>query len=278
MSLTETIAGGFLAFVVIGGAHAFTSIGCMSLALLPSTNVHRSTLTQGKRGTAETVAIMAKLAMGDWGARSERIRALALAIVRVAGSAGKDYLAEVLAIHRWVQTTIRYTRDPIGQETVQTPEYTAFVNQAGDCDDFSVLEAALLGALGHPTRFVTIGYKPQAFSHVYLEVQVRGRWMPLDPIMADKPVGWEAPNPTLRKVFPINRAEGFDPTRENLDGLGALPLLVPLLLVGGGAVAGGAAGYAFGRGVSRAVDDVGLLMLVGAGLWAWLHVRKRERT
>ncbi len=107
---------------------------------------------------------MARLAMGGWGAQSERIRALALAIVRDAGIAGKNYQAEVLAVHCWVQSTIRYTRDPVGQETVQTPEHTAFVNQAGDCDDFSVLEAALLGALGHPTRFITIGYSPKAFS------------------------------------------------------------------------------------------------------------------
>ena len=69
---------------------------------------------------------------------------------------------------------------------------------------------------------MTIGYTPQAFSHVYLEANVRGQWIPLDPIMADKPVGWQAPNPAIRKAFPINRAEGFDPGAESLDGLGAL--------------------------------------------------------
>jgi predicted transglutaminase-like cysteine proteinase len=237
------------------------------------TAIDRFTLSPGKRGTAETVAIMAKLAMGPWGAQSERIRALALNIVRSADIVAKDYLAEVIAIHRWVQATIRYTRDPVGQETVQTPEHTAFVNQAGDCDDFSVLEAALLGALGHPTRFVTIGYTPRAFSHVFLEANVRGQWIPLDPIMADKPAGWQAPNPVLRKAFPINRAEGFDPAAENLDGLGALPLLIPLLLLGGGAVVGGAAGYALGRGVTRATEDLGLLLLLGAGTWVWLRSR-----
>jgi transglutaminase-like putative cysteine protease len=47
-----------------------------------------------------------------------------------------------LAVHRWVQNNIRYTRDPVGQETIQTPEHNAFVNQAGECDDFSILEAA----------------------------------------------------------------------------------------------------------------------------------------
>ena len=264
---------GLLALLDIGGGSTPPPCTGMTLAMSPPPAVHRTTLSTGKRGTAETVAIMARLAMGRWGARSERIRALALAILRQAGVPGKAYEAEVAAIHRWMQTTIRYTRDPVGQETVQTPEHTAFVLQAGDCDDFSVLEAALLGALGHPTRFVTIGYTPRAFSHVYLEVQVRGRWIPLDPIMADKPVGWEAPGPVLRKVFPINRADGFDPAAENLDGLGALPLLVPLLLLGGGAAVGGAAGYALGRGVARATEDVGLLLLVGAGLWFWLRAQ-----
>jgi hypothetical protein len=141
-----------------------------------------------------------------------------------------------------------------------------------------VLEAALLGALGHPTRFVTIGYTPRAFSHVFLEASVRGQWIPLDPIMADKPAGWQAPNPVLRKAFPINRAEGFDPAAENLDGLGALPLLIPLLLLGGGAVVGGAAGYALGRGVTRATEDLGLLLLLSAGTWMWLHSRRATDT
>ncbi len=248
----------------------------MPLAPSPPAQVHRSTLSQGKRGTAETVAIMARLAMGEWGARSERIRALALAIIREAGIAGKNYVVEVLTIHRWVQTSIRYTHDPIGQETVQTPEHTAFVNQAGDCDDFSMLEAALLGALGHPTRFITIGYTSNAFSHVYLEANVRGQWIPLDPIMADKPAGWQAPNPVIRKVFHINRAEGFDAAAENLDGLGALPLLIPLLLLGSGAVVGGTAGYVLGRGVTRATEDLGLFLVIGIGTWIWLRTRAKE--
>ena len=37
----------------------------MPLALPPPALVHRATLSHGKRGTAETVAIMARLAMGN---------------------------------------------------------------------------------------------------------------------------------------------------------------------------------------------------------------------
>jgi hypothetical protein len=235
-------------------------------------NVIRACLSPGKRGTAETVAVMARLAMGTWGARSMRIRDLALGIVRSAGVAAKDYASEVAAIHRWVQTQVRYTRDPVGQETVQSPEYTAFTSRAGDCDDFTVLEAALLGALGHPTRFVTIGFTPRAFSHVYLEANLRGQWLPLDPIV-DQPPGWEAPGAVIRKRFPINRAEGFDPAAETLDGLGFLPLL----LIGGGLLVGGSAGYLLGRGVNRAADDLGLALLALGGYWVWRTARGDRR-
>jgi hypothetical protein len=167
-------------------------------------------LSPGRRGTAETVAIMADLAMGRWGAQSERIRDLAVGIVRGAGIDAKDYRGEVDAVHAWMQRSIRYTRDPVGQERVQTPEHTAFVVRAGDCDDFAVLETALLGALGHRTRFVTIGFTPARFSHVYAQVEVAGQWIPIDAI-TDHPAGWEADGAALRITWPVNRADGFDP-------------------------------------------------------------------
>ena len=178
-------------------------------------------LSPGRRGTAETVAIMADLSAGPWGAQSPRIRDLALAIVRAAGIDAKDYRGEVDAIHAWMQAAIRYTRDPVGQERVQTPEYTAFAARAGDCDDFAVLETALLGALGHRTRFVTIGFTPQRFSHVYAEVELRGAWLPLDAI-TDHAAGWEAGGAAVRTTWPINRPGGFDAAAAARErGLGA---------------------------------------------------------
>ena len=246
-----------------------------AIAMPAAAPVMRARLSPGKRGTAETVSIMARLAMGADGARSTRIRDLAVAIVRRAGVPAKDYRGEVVAVHRWVQECIRYTRDPVGQETIQTPMHTAFVQRAGDCDDFAVLEAALLGALGHPSRFVTIGQTTRAFSHVYLEVQVRGRWVPLDPIMAEQPPGWEASRWAIKKRWPVNRAEGFDATLESLDGLGVLPL-IPMLLLGGGALVGGTSGYLLGRGVSQASADLSMLLLLAGGFWLWSRSRAAQ--
>lgn len=238
------------------------------------TPVQLGRLSPGRRGTAETVAIMATLAMGPWGAQSARIRDLALGIVRSAGVPGKDYPREVAAIHAWMLRSIRYTRDPVGQERVQTPEHTAFVALSGDCDDAATLEAAILGALGHPTRFVTIGLTPRAFSHVYLEVFLRGQWVPLDPIAHDKPPGWESPRAVIRKVWPVNREGGFDPAA-HLDGLGFLPLLPLLLLGGGAAAAGGAIGYGVGRASGDVAKGFSLIpwLLIGGAAW-WFLRRK----
>ena len=151
---------------------------------------------------------MADLAMGRWGAQSPRVRDLALRIVAAAGIDAKDYRGEIDAIHAWMQGSIRYTRDPVGQERVQTPEHTAFVQRSGDCDDFAVLEAALLGALGHRTRFVTVGFAPGRFSHVFLEVDHRGQWTALDPI-TDHPAGWQVAGAASRTAWAINRVGGF---------------------------------------------------------------------
>ena len=167
----------------------------------------RDQLPDGLPGTARTLTAMRDLAAGPWGARSAIIRALALNIVREAAVPEKDYLGEVVALFQWVQRSIRYVRDPIGQELVTAPE-TLVQTRAGDCDDHAVMLAALLGSLGHRSRFVTIGFQadqPERFSHVYLEAQPAGSdtWIPLDAIKKDRPAGWEAVAP-VRRVWPAN--------------------------------------------------------------------------
>ena len=120
---------------------------------------------------------MADLAAGRWGAQSARIRDLALRIVTVTGIDAKDYRGEVDAIHAWMQRTIRYTRDPIGQERVQTPEHTAFVVRAGDCDDFAVIVASCIQAVGGRARIVHgfSGSSGHAWAELWLGDGERGR-------------------------------------------------------------------------------------------------------
>ncbi len=164
------------------------------------------TLPGGWAGTDATVAKMQEMVTGKWGSRSPKIRALAINIVRTARVPEKNYQAEMVAIHNWVRDNIRYTKDVNGQETLCYPEDTAFNTRAGDCDDKSMMEAALLGSIGITSRFVTIGLTPFKYDHVYLQARPKDVWIALDPIMKDKPAGWEVPNKAVqvRKVFPEN--------------------------------------------------------------------------
>jgi hypothetical protein len=162
-------------------------------------NVQRSVLPEGIAGVDATVSKMAEMAHSQYGSKSAKIRALAIDIVRDAGIKDKDYFGEMVAIHRWVRDNIRYVRDPIGQETLSYPEETAFNSRAGDCDDLSTLEIALLGSIGIESYPVVVGTFPGHFSHVYVHGKVpvgkgrnAGKVIPLDPIMKDWDAGREA--------------------------------------------------------------------------------------
>jgi hypothetical protein len=152
------------------------------------------------QATDTTVSTMMQLAEGPYGMRSPKIRALAINIVRSAGVKEKDYYGEILAVHEWVKKNIRYMRDPVNQETLSHPEELAFNSKAGDCDDMTVLEIALLGSIGIKAWPVVVGVSPGMPSHVYLRAKVpegRGRMagkvINLDPIMKEWRAGQEAP-------------------------------------------------------------------------------------
>ena len=104
----------------------------------------------------------------------------------------KDYACEVKKLHAFVRDSIRYLGDINGVETIQTPDKTLEFGY-GDCDDKSVLLASLLESIGHPTRFVAIGFTPGVFEHVYVETLIGRRWIALE---TTEPVeaGWQ-PDP-----------------------------------------------------------------------------------
>lgn len=178
-------------------------------------------LAPGQAGTDATVDAMARAALGIYGAGSARIRELAVRIIN--GQEGgnpvaeRDKRGEVAAIHEWVKARLRYVSDPVWYEFVTYPETLAFERPDGDCDDHAVLEAALLGSIGVPTRFVTFSFRgSSAPSHVALQAmlqpQTKGaklEWMPLDPIVKDQPAGWEAPDATGRTVYGVNTPKGY---------------------------------------------------------------------
>lgn len=106
---------------------------------------------------------------------------------------------------------------------VETTDHGIYLADADivvhNCDDMSMLEAALLGSIGTTTRFVTIGVTPDRYGHVYLQAKPEESWIPLDPIMP-KPAGWEVPpsKVKVKKVYDENVPQEL--SVNNLNGLG----------------------------------------------------------
>jgi len=123
-------------------------------------------------------------------------RELALSIVENLPS--KCWTCEAKAIHSYVLNNIRYVRDIDGIETVATPEKTLEYKQ-GDCDDMSVLAATLLQCIGHPVRFVAVGFNNRPLSHVLIETLIGDKWLPME-LTESLPFGDYPPNITSRKI------------------------------------------------------------------------------
>lgn len=144
----------------------------------------------GLAGVRDTLRIMSSLV--NHYKKSPLIRHVTVTLT--ANFPQKDFYREVDAIHKFVRDQIRYVRDIRKVETLQTPEYT-LINRVGDCDDKSVLAATMLESIGHPTRFVAVGFQPKKCSHVFTEVKIGGKgpWIPVE---TTEPVilGWKPPN------------------------------------------------------------------------------------
>jgi transglutaminase-like putative cysteine protease len=111
----------------------------------------------------------------------------------------KDYFSEMQAIFEFVRDEIRYVRDVRNVETLSTPDKTLEFKQ-GDCDDKSVLLAAMLESIGHPTRFVAVGFKPDDYVHVFVETKLGQKWIALDST-EPVPVGWRPKNVKSQLIF-----------------------------------------------------------------------------
>ena len=104
---------------------------------------------------------------------------------------GKDFSGQVEAIQSWVRDNIRYLRDHVFAETLIDP-VLLLQTKAGDCDDHSMLVAALLMAIGFTVRFQAIAPNdPNDFQHVYAEVKLgQNEWYSVETTEL-VPVGWQ---------------------------------------------------------------------------------------
>jgi hypothetical protein len=160
-------------------------------------------IPSGERGTDWTVEQIRTFILD--GAKDFVVRRRAVDILTAQRVRARDYLGEIKALFEWVQGNIRYTRDPHRVELLHSARRMLEL-RAGDCDDMTILLGAMLQSIGHPVRIVVIGpnaRRPDLFSHVYPEVQFRGRWIAADATVPH-PMGWK-PRAIVKKVISLQR-------------------------------------------------------------------------
>jgi hypothetical protein len=116
------------------------------------------------KGTPQTVAEMFRVADGESGQKSFKVRERAESVIKHVRP--KDYLSEILALYYWTcGPQFRYTRDPVRVELVKEPTRILWeIDNNGitliDCDEFATFSRAILGAIGNESRIVTVGFTP----------------------------------------------------------------------------------------------------------------------
>jgi hypothetical protein len=151
-------------------------------------------------GLDEKAKILAKLVRGEEGYTHP---VLIQAARQIAGdrSGGtwstpeKDWEREATAIYKFARKRVHYMRDPVDRDCFSTPLQTLFVG-SGDCDDSSVLIAALGMAVGQRARFRVIRQKESpSWDHIYVLLNPEGdgkKWIAMD-ASVNASAGWEAP-------------------------------------------------------------------------------------
>lgn len=114
----------------------------------------------------------------------------------------RDRLCEVAQIWNFLNLNVRYGLDVRHRDTYGTMQSTLECGQ-GDCDDFAIMLAALLGAIGYPVRARVISIDGSSWDHIYPRVGLKNRWITLDMTERGKPMGWEYPRAVRRVDFPL---------------------------------------------------------------------------
>ncbi|MCX6596628.1 MAG: hypothetical protein NTV70_09705 [Acidobacteria bacterium] len=170
--------------------------------------------------TATTLQTMAALTRED--STSPTLQRIAAQIAARATTAAE----KANAVFSWVKSRVRFVTDEAlvsgimdradeREVLVRPVDLLAMQDPRGDCDDFSMLAASLLLALGVPAFFKTVaaGRDPHTFSHVYVVALVNGELVPLDCSHGPR-FGWEVATPGKSKLWPIELS-----LRSRLNGL-----------------------------------------------------------
>ncbi len=158
----------------------------------------------GDEGTRQTLNVMRHAVVE--GIKDPAIMPIARRLVLDVDE--KDKRGEAAVLFEYVKDHIRYVNDPLGLETVVFPRTVIEVG-SGDCDDKSVLFAALAVVLGIPARFVAVkmpGIK--IYTHVYPELLINGSWQPFEPTLSYALPGRSyAPEGTTKMIVEVVESE-----------------------------------------------------------------------
>lgn len=165
----------------------------MPIAFGP-TPYYRAPLLSGDAGVEQTINEMRGLV--DEALRDAVVLRQARDIVRSVPAF--DDVSETQALYNWVRQHVRFTKDPVNKETLMKPgDLVRWIQKngsgSGDCDDISMLLGTLLMAVGYQARLMTVAAGGDEFSHVYVEGEVNGQWLPMDPARADSQFGVAPP-------------------------------------------------------------------------------------
>lgn len=103
-------------------------------------------------------------------ARDPQLRAFLMKQLTDAKVGTQDFRGQLAHILRMVQGGIRYSMEP--GEQIQSPEYT-IKTQSGDCDDITVLLAALCQSINLPFRLVVTGRARNGEKAIYIHSDKR---------------------------------------------------------------------------------------------------------
>ncbi len=167
-----------------------------------------SGLLPGDNGIAATVNKM--IGAVHWSLNNYDIRKRAEFLI--ASCPERDEKCEVTSIFNWVLRHYRYVKDPKFLEMFKSPEiadqeinFTGTLQ--GDCDDVSAYLVALCMSIGYNARFVVIAIQGQddEFRHIYPQIFLprSRRWFTLEATARQQPAGWEAPQGSRRREFPV---------------------------------------------------------------------------
>ncbi len=170
----------------------------------------------GDGQTASVIELMARYARED--AKSpEVLEAVRQAQEELPGASPEDQ------VFHYVRSRVRFVYDEVTALPLQTwyadPIVEALIRPRdmialqpfaqGDCDDFSMLVAAMLMAQGIDVAYVTVAADPadpDQFSHVYVASYRDGRRIPVDASHGPY-AGWETDDVYRRQEWPVGRLD-----------------------------------------------------------------------